>query len=174
MTRLSGINLALGKKTNSEEGRFFKKVTTWGVVIVSLYIFFAAGIFLSGLIVSSQQNRVQNETRKTEAAIRALKKREELEFDLKKRISEAQTVIKSRGNYAEMIEKIKGLAPTGVIYRGFEFSKDKISLSGDAENIFVFGNFLEAIKRAEIFSQVSLTSFSRNKTGGYSFSLETK
>jgi len=174
MAHLSGINLALQKETAPRESRFFKKITTWGAVIVSLYIFFVAGIFLSGFVLSSRQNMVQNETRKIEAAIRALKKREELEFDLKKRISEVQTVIKSRGNYAEMIEKIRGLTPAGVIYRSFEFSKDKISLSGDAENIFVFGDFLEAIKRAEIFSQVFLTSFSRNKTGGYSFSLEAK
>ncbi|MFZ5366310.1 MAG: PilN domain-containing protein [Patescibacteria group bacterium] len=167
-----GINLFPRKKPTLEQKRISGRIRTWGAIILFGYTLYTAGIFILGTFISFQRNEVKGKVAKTEERIKLAQKKESLELTLKGRIVEARGIIGGRTNYVQIINKIQALSPQGVSYQSLDFSDGKISLSGEAQNVLVFGEMLDALKKETDFSRVSLTSLSRTKTAGYSFSLE--
>lgn len=172
MPGVLGINLFPRIKPTLEQKRISTKIRTWGAIILIGYILYVLGIFIFGTIIAFQRNEVKAKSTKIEGQIKSAQKKESLELTLKGRIVEAGGIIKGWTNYSQIIRKIQSLFPSGVTYQSLDFSKGLISLSGEAGNVLVLGDFIDTLKKETDFSQVSLTSLSRTKTGGYSFSLE--
>lgn len=172
MPGILGINLFPRKKPPLEQKRISVRIRTWGAIILVGYTLFVTGLFIFETIVAFQRNRVKNKITQIEEQIKKAQKKESLELILKGRIVEARGIIGGRTNYVQIINKIQALSPQGLSYHEIDFSQGKISLSGEAQNVKIMGDFLDKLKETSDFSNISLTSLSRTKTGSYHFSWE--
>lgn len=164
------INLSPRKKPTLAGERIFAKTKLWLGVILIGYILLAVVIFGFGAFFSFRKGEIKKEVTVIEGQIKKLEKKESLELVLKGRMAEIEQTLGSRTSYAEIINKIQSFSPQGISYQTFDFSKGKILLSGEAQNVAVLGDFLRNLRGSD-FSQVNLTSLERSKEGGYSFSL---
>lgn len=166
-----GINLSPQKKEKEGLKVVYEKIKPYLILFLIFYSLIVALLFGFQFYLLREKSLVQAKTSFTEAKIKSLEKREMLEIVLKGRTAQMLKILKERTDYASLLEKVQNLS-LQVPFRGIGFDEKKITLEGEAANVSLLNEFLEKVKGESDFPKVALTSLSRTKEGGYSFSLE--
>jgi len=158
-------------------GKDIFRFLTKGLILITIfYCVFLMEVFFYWSILNKNLQDINNKIELKKDEIKRLQKRESLYFLLKNQISFlSKIVLGNEENYSQIFSSIFQLAEGKV-----EVSEIKISSTGEtkvsasAPTAFTLAKFLDEIagsKDMEIFSKIILNSLSKQKEGGYDFSL---
>lgn len=174
---LEGINLLTEarKQAPARQTQFLRLAKTGSVVLLIFYCLVAGGVFSFWFSTQRLSREVEEEVVIKKGQIADLKRIESLQVLLKQRLSALEILSSEKPpDYKALLVYFDRFPPGEVAINEILFSADgEISFSGQAVNSLLLANFLDSLswEKKDLFSQIILSSVSRQKDGSYSFSL---
>lgn len=171
------INLLPQEKKDFKRQSLLRRLKIGMSVGLLLYILVVGGLFTFSFLYSSQEKTIKGEISQLESQIKNFEKRESLITALKERAKAIDEVLKGSVRIPELLSRTEELTLPGVVFQTMEVASGQLDWEGAAQNVLVFGDFLDQFHKEEtasLWSSLNLESLNRNKDGSYFFSLEGK
>jgi len=170
------INLLKIKPELSEqERRLIKGAKIASFLLLIFYCLAVAGLFSFGLVIQKKEEETARQIKREEQRIKRLQGVESRRLFLKQRLRTIASLLTTRKiDPGAVLTHLETLIPPGVALKKIELNEaGELECSGRAENVVALADFLERLlKEEDQFSQkIKLSSASRQKDGGYIFSL---
>jgi len=147
------------------------------VVITTTYCLFLIIIFSWWNFLKKDLQKVENQIEIKKAEIKKLEKKEFLYVLLKKQLSLLSKVFSSeKDNRTQVLHSLFQIADgrSKIAEIKVSPSGEEVQISGEAADAFALAGFLNNIlssQQLKIFPKIKLNSLSRQKKGGYKFSI---
>jgi len=145
-------------------------------VVVIFYSLLVAGTLSFWFFLKKEHQEINRQIEVKKSQISQLRKKESLQVLLKQRLTSLAKLWSLKGgNLPRILSFFLQMSGEGVSLTEIKASaKGEVGVTGTAPNALNFARFLEKITssdNANICSKIILTSVSRQKDGGYNFSL---
>lgn len=169
-----GINLIPGEERASFEvidfSRRIKFLATLLVIVFLLVLLACFGVFFK---LNSWQNNLLGKISLNEKKIKSYLERESDLVILKDRLALADKIFKKQPEKMEILFKLRGLVPEGVVFESIESGeKGGLMIGISSSDLLALNRFVKAISDPEFvknFSFAEASSISRSEKGTYSF-----
>ncbi|MBM3205378.1 hypothetical protein FJZ41_00800 [Candidatus Shapirobacteria bacterium] len=164
------------RAAREKKARVLRLVKVGSILILLTYCLVVAAFFSYSFFLTTQAKSVNRQAEAKKAQIEALKDVESLQIILKQRLSSLEKYFAGQKG-VDLPRLLDYFNQTTYALNLTELSlstNGAVTLSGEAANPLVFGEFLEIINNessGELFSQITLSSLDRKEDGSYSFSM---
>ena len=168
--------LAAAKKKGPSKAEASRWLKLGSISLLALYCLLVGAVFFYSVYLRAETKKVGEQIADKRETIESFKKVETLQTILKERLSGLNKLFSlPKTDYPQLLTYFEQEPPEGIILEEINFGADQeISISGLAVNSLVWSSFLENLNdpgQTSLFSQISLSSVSRQDDGAYNFNL---
>ncbi len=146
------------------------------LVIIIFYCLLSAAVLSFWFSLKKEHQEINRQIEVKKSQISRLRKKESLQILLKQRLSSlAKIWTLKKGDFPRFLSFFLQISSKEVNLSEIKISSGgTVTVKGTAANAFILGRFLEKMtsnEAANIFSDITLTSVTRQKDGSYNFGL---
>lgn len=177
MQRISINLLPLDFTKARFEQEKFSHIQTFGIILITLFIFVAIASFAFRFIQSQNIDKLQKQLNGYEERLLTLQKREASVVILKNRLTTISQLTSTQSVNKSMYELMNSLTPVSIIINSLIIDTNgNMLLSGNTSDVFSLDSYLLSLvnkeKNKDRISGATLENLSRGKDGIYRFSLK--
>jgi|SRR5579872_1753037 len=165
------------EQTNAKLDLLQKRLQTAAMASLVICAVLTIGTLLFLVMSQSKGNQLTASVADASSNIEQSKAKEELLTVVKDKVSAAQQIDASRGNFAQTFSTLSTLVPQNVYFTDVRISDGKATFSGKAKtstDVAVFAKALSSDAASSILSDVSIDSLSSGDGGIYTFVVSAK
>lgn len=143
------------------------------VVVLVFYFVLLSSLFSYFLVLRREGQSLQRKIKASELKVKELEPVESKQVFLKSKLTHLVKIFSFEERPEEILTELETLAVEGISLSAINYQEEKITVSGEAGNIFVFDQFVKKMlnEGKDFFSEVKFESINKIPEGNYIFDL---